>query len=49
MKAEDYIRTAKAKGAAVWKHSFKEGLFISVKEIVASKIPFILGDAVIVE
>jgi peptide/nickel transport system permease protein len=47
--AEDYIRTAKAKGAAVWKHSFKEGLLIPVTEIIASKIPFILGGAVIVE
>jgi peptide/nickel transport system permease protein len=47
--AEDYIRTAKAKGASVWKHSFKEGLLIPVTEIVASKVPFILGGAVIVE
>jgi len=47
--AEDYIRTARAKGASVWKHSFKEGVLIPVTEIVASKIPFILGGAVIVE
>jgi peptide/nickel transport system permease protein len=47
--AEDYIRTARAKGASVWRHSFKEGLLIPVTEIVASKIPFILGGAVIVE
>ncbi len=47
--AEDYIRTAQAKGASVWKHAFKEGLLIPVTEIVASKIPFILGGAVIVE
>jgi len=47
--AEDYIRTAKAKGASIWKHSFKEGLLIPVTEIIASKIPFILGGAVIVE
>jgi peptide/nickel transport system permease protein len=47
--AEDYIRTAKAKGAATWKHFFKEGLLIPVTEIIASKIPFILGGAVIVE
>jgi peptide/nickel transport system permease protein len=47
--AEDYIRTARAKGASVWKHSFKEGLLIPVTEIVAAKIPFILGGAVIVE
>lgn len=47
--AEDYIRTAKAKGASVWRHAFKEGMLIPVTEIVASKIPFILGGAVIVE
>lgn len=47
--AEDYIRTARAKGASVWKHAFKEGLLIPVTEIFASKIPFILGGAVIVE
>jgi peptide/nickel transport system permease protein len=47
--AEDYIRTARAKGASVWKHSFKEGLLIPVTEILASKMPFILGGAVIVE
>jgi peptide/nickel transport system permease protein len=47
--AEDYIRTARAKGASVWKHAFKEGLLIPVTEMIASKIPFILGGAVIVE
>lgn len=47
--SEDYIRTAKAKGASIWKHSFKEGLLIPVTEIIAAKIPFILGGAVIVE
>lgn len=47
--AEDYLRTAKAKGAAIWKHFFKEGVLIPVSEIIASKIPFILGGAVIVE
>ncbi len=47
--AEDYIRTARAKGASVWKHSFKEGFLIPITEIIASKIPFILGGAVVVE
>ena len=47
--AEDYVRTARAKGASVWRHAFKEGLLIPVTEIIASKIPFILGGAVIVE
>lgn len=47
--AEDYIRTARAKGASVWRHAFKEGFLLPVTEIIASKIPFILGGAVIVE
>lgn len=47
--SEDYVRTARAKGASVWKHAFKEGFLIPVTEIVASKIPFILGGTVIVE
>ena len=47
--AEDYIRTARAKGGSVWRHAFKEGLLIPVTEIIASKIPFVLGGAVIVE
>lgn len=47
--AEDYIRTARAKGASVWRHAFKEGLLLPVSEIFAAKIPFILGGAVIVE
>ena len=47
--AEDYVRTARAKGASVWRHAFKEGLLLPVTEIIASKIPFMLGGAVIVE
>ncbi|MGE5664514.1 MAG: ABC transporter permease [Deltaproteobacteria bacterium] len=47
--AEDYVRTARAKGAPAWKHAFREGFLLPVTEIVASKIPFILGGAVIVE
>jgi ABC-type dipeptide/oligopeptide/nickel transport system permease component len=47
--AEDYIRTARAKGAPVWRHAFKEGFLIPVTEIMSAKIPFLLGGAVIVE
>jgi peptide/nickel transport system permease protein len=47
--AEDYIRTARAKGAAVWRHAFKEGFLIPVTEIMSAKIPFLIGGAVIVE
>ena len=47
--AEDYVRTAIAKGASAWRHSFKEGFLIPITEIIAAKIPFILGGAVVVE
>ena len=47
--AEDYVRTARAKGASVWRHVFTEGLLLPVTEIIAAKIPFMLGGAVIVE
>jgi peptide/nickel transport system permease protein len=47
--AEDYIRTARAKGAPVWRHALKEGFLIPVTEIMSAKIPFLLGGAVIVE
>jgi peptide/nickel transport system permease protein len=47
--AEDYIRTARAKGAPVWRHAFKEGFLIPVTELISAKIPFLLGGAVIVE
>ena len=47
--AEDYILTARAKGAPVWRHAFKEGFLIPVTEIMSAKIPFLLGGAVIVE
>lgn len=47
--SEEYIRTARAKGASVWRHAFKEGFLIPITEIVAAKIPFILGGAVVVE
>ncbi len=47
--SEDYICTARAKGASIWKHAFKEGFLIPITEIVAAKIPFILGGAVVVE
>ena len=47
--SEDYIRTAVAKGGSIWKHSFKEGFLIPVTQIISSKIPFILGGAVVVE
>jgi peptide/nickel transport system permease protein len=47
--AEEYVRTARAKGANLWRHAYKEGLVLPITEIIASKIPFILGGAIIVE
>lgn len=46
---EDYILTARAKGASVWRHAFKEGFLLPITAIIAAKIPFILGGAVVVE
>jgi len=46
---EDYIITARAKGASVWRHAFKEGFLLPITAIIAAKIPFILGGAVVVE
>jgi peptide/nickel transport system permease protein len=47
--SEEYICTARAKGASIWKHAFKEGFLIPITEIIAAKIPYILGGAVVVE
>lgn len=47
--AEDYIRTARAKAAPVWRHAFKEGFLLPVTEIIAAKIPFVISGAIIVE
>ena len=47
--AEEYVRTARAKGASIWRHAYKEGLVLPITEIIAAKMPFILGGAIIVE
>jgi len=47
--AEEYVQAARAKGASIWKHSLKEGFILPVTEIIATKIPFMLGGAVVVE
>ncbi len=46
---EEYVRTARAKGASVWRHADQEALLLPIAEIVASKMPFVLGGAIIVE
>ncbi len=45
---EDYIRTARAKGASVFKHTCRNVL-IPVTTLITSKISYLLGGAVIVE
>lgn len=47
--SEEYIRTARAKGASVWRHAYKEGLLLPITGIIASKMPFVIGGAIIVE
>ena len=47
--SEEYVRTARAKGASIWKHAYKESLLLPVSQIIAAKMPFVLGGAIIVE
>lgn len=47
--AEDYIRTARAKGASLWRHLYKDGFVMPLSSLLASKIPYMLGGAIIVE
>src|SRR2546423_1712838 len=42
---EDYIRTARAKGAPVWRHAFNEGFLLPVTEMIAAPIPLGIGVA----
>lgn len=46
---EEYVRTARAKGAPVWRHAATEGLVLPVTAALAGKVPFVLGGAVVVE
>ncbi len=47
--SEEYIRTARAKGAKAWMHAFKEAYLLPLTDIFAAKIPFLLSGAIIVE
>lgn len=47
--SEEYMRTARAKGASIWRHAFKEGLLLPISAIIASKMPFVISGAIIVE
>jgi peptide/nickel transport system permease protein len=46
---EDYIRTARAKGASLWRHLYKDGFVMPLSSLLASKIPYVLGGAIVVE
>lgn len=46
---EDYMRTARAKGARFWRHLYKDGLVMPLSSLVATKIPYLLGGAIVVE
>jgi len=47
--SEEYVRTSRAKGASIWRHAYKEALLLPVSQIIAAKMPFVLGGAIIVE
>jgi peptide/nickel transport system permease protein len=46
---EDYIRTARAKGASLWRHLYKDGFVMPLSSLLANKIPYVLGGAIVVE
>ena len=46
---EDYIRTARAKGASLWRHLYKDGFVMPLSSVLANKIPYVLGGAIVVE
>lgn len=46
---EDYIRTARAKGASLWRHLYKDGFVIPLSSLLATKLPYLLGGAIVVE
>ena len=46
---EDYIRTARARGASLWRHLYKDGLVMPLSSVLANKVPYVLGGAIVVE
>src|SRR5262249_50510640 len=46
---EDYIRTARAKGGRLWRHLYKDGFVMPLSSLLANKIPYVLGGAIVVE
>jgi peptide/nickel transport system permease protein len=46
---EDYMRTARAKGASLARHLYKDGFVLPLSSLLATKIPYLLGGAIVVE
>jgi peptide/nickel transport system permease protein len=46
---EDYLRTARAKGAPLARHLYKDGFLLPLSSLVATKVPYLLGGAIVVE
>jgi peptide/nickel transport system permease protein len=47
--AEDYMRTARAKGASILRHVYKDGFVMPLSSLLASKVPYLLSGAIVVE
>lgn len=47
--AEDYILCARAKGASVFKHIFKEGIAFPLLTILSNRIAYLFGATIIIE
>jgi peptide/nickel transport system permease protein len=47
--AEDYMRTARAKGAPILRHLYKDGFVMPLSSLLANKTPYLLGGAIVVE
>jgi peptide/nickel transport system permease protein len=47
--AEDYMRTARAKGARLFRHLYKDGFVMPLSSLLANKTPYLLGGAIVVE
>jgi peptide/nickel transport system permease protein len=46
---EDYVRTARAKGASLARHLYKEGFVLPLSSLIATRAPYLLGGAIVVE
>jgi peptide/nickel transport system permease protein len=46
---EDYVRTARAKGASLARHLYKDGFVLPLSSLVATRVPYLLGGAIVVE